>query len=77
MVTESLSPHFHISLAVEGVDTNDIVGLLLLSQSLDQPDHHGPLILDLLRAEPVVQVLHVLRQRELSDARIKLAGCKI
>ena len=76
MVTESLSPHFlSLSLALEAVDTDDIVGLLLLSQSLDQPDDLGPLLLDLVRAEPVVQILHVLR--ELSDARIDLAGCKM
>ena len=76
MVTESLSPHFlSLSLALEAVDTDDIVGLLLLSQSLDQPDDLGPLILDLVQAEPVVQILHVLR--ELSDARIDLAGCKM
>ena len=76
MVTESLSPHFlSLSLALEAINTDDIVGLLLLSQSLDQPDDLGPLILDLVRAEPVVQILHVLR--ELSDARIDLAGCKM
>ena len=76
MVTESLSPHFlSLSLALEAINTDDIVGLLLLSQSLDQPDDLGPFILDLVRAEPVVQILHVLR--ELSDARIELAGCKM